>query len=148
MSDTPFVSLDAKWLFELSQRLPDDMLADVIRLSEIALRHEHLDEQVRNLQSASKSDDYLQGARDMARRIYSRSNIPVADRAPQVAIRSIFSEPTVTEINGVKVKKIPRGVSAFTIEPEKPKAPKPRAVNPKLAGLKLDLSKLRKVVEE
>lgn len=152
MSQSPFVSLDARWLWELSQRLPDDMLADVVRLAEIAGRHERLDEQVRNLTAAPKGDGYAQGALDMAAKIYGRSNLPVGDRTPQVelnkAVERVYAKPGVEEINGVKVKKIPRGISAFVIEPEKPKVSKPKAPNPKLAGLTLNLSLLTKKAAE
>lgn len=120
-SHTPFVNLDAEWLWELSESFRGE--PEETRLRTIAGRLERLDEQVRNLAS---NDAYAAGIIEGKRRYLERSNLPVQFSELSPDLRKAIAETSVQ----------PRRITAVP----KPKAEaKPTALA--LAGIKLRFTK-------
>lgn len=139
MTERIFVSLDARTIFELSQRMIDrGDLEGGLRIAQIAERHEALDERLRNIQSKG---DYAAGVAEGLRRAYERSNLPDAERTMPVNMARVISRAEV------KIQRIPTGMTAQGLKEKAAKAAQEAAelstkLGP-LAGLKLNLSMVK-----
>lgn len=129
MPQPVFINKDAEFLHSLGDTfIADGDLETGMRLQAAARNLQALDDKYSAL---GKGDEFAAGVREAYSRIYERSNIPPHERTEPVAIAKALPA----------IRKIPMGVSGL---PDKlPFNGKPKkSSNPKLAGLKLDLSSL------